>query len=65
MQWNSVTLTNRKAIEKYVNSNFVYINIDQEHAKGETERFLINQNKTECKFSRESSSSSYEQHKTK
>ena len=42
MQWNSVTLTNRKAIEKYVNSNFVYINIDQEHAKGETERFLIN-----------------------
>ena len=30
---------------------------DQKHTKGKTERFLLRQNKTECKFSRESSSS--------
>ena len=30
---------------------------DQKHIKGSTERFLIRQNKRECKFSRESSSS--------
>ena len=30
---------------------------DQKHTKGSTERFLYGQNETECKFSRESSSS--------